>query len=276
LRRLIVNADDFGLAETVNLGIVRGHREGIVTSTTLLACGVAAEDAARLALENPSLGVGIHLCLTREAPVLDPADIPSIARGDSFFASPLPLMARLAAGLIKKTEIEAELRAQVEKAISLGVRPTHIDGHQHVHVMPVIFDIAVRIAKDYGIKAMRYPVGPSVGRMGVVRSIEKLLLEGIAKGRRWPEGAVVLSRPDNFFGLAETGCLGREALIRNIKALPEGTSEIMCHPGLKDDALAAGTGWGHGWQGELDAVTDAGVKALVADMGVELVCYNSI
>ena len=109
-----------------------------------------------------------------------------------------------------------------------------------------------------------------------MRATEKLFLEGMANSRRRLIHSGGLKHPDCFYGLAETGRLGREALTRIIRALPEGTSEIMCHPGIKDDALAARGNWGYGWQAELDAVTDDGVKALVRDMGVELVSYGSL
>ncbi len=160
MKRLIVNADDFGMAQSVNDGIIKGHQDGIITSTSFMAGAKAAEHAAELAKDNPSLGVGIHLCLTLIRPVSAPANLPTLAPEGFLPGGPFSLMARLMSGRIKKREIESELRAQIERTLAFGIMPDHIDGHQHVHMMPGVFDIALKLAKEYRIPAMRYPVGP--------------------------------------------------------------------------------------------------------------------
>ena len=273
MKRLIVNADDFGMAEPVNLGIVKGHREGIVTSASLLACGTRAEQAALLARENPTLGVGAHLCLTIERSVLAPSALPTLTDGGRLPASPFHLMSRLALGLIDKREIEAELRAQIERALALGITPTHIDGHQHVHMLPGVSPIALRLALEYHIPAIRLPVGPWTEKMGLGRSLEKFFLEHFALARKKQLDAARLKYPDYFFGLARTGRLGTKSLLGIIRRLPEGTSEVMCHPGIRDDALASGRGWGYGWETELRAVTDESVMCAIREDGVELVSF---
>jgi hopanoid biosynthesis associated protein HpnK len=276
LKRLIVNADDLGLAETVNDGIVKGHRDGIITSASLLACGGAAAHAAELAAKNPGLGVGIHLCLTLERPVSDPKTVPTLVKAGKFYPGPLPLMARLVSGKISTAEIEAEFRAQVEKALSLGVTPDHIDGHQHVHMMPGVFEAVLKLAREYGIRAVRYPVGPWVGRMGYARTLEKFLLESLAASCKKKLRALDIKITDHFFGLAQTGALGVKALSRIIDGLPDGTSEIMCHPGLGNAELAKRLNWGRGWDKELRAVTDKNIKALLKEKQVELINYSAI
>lgn len=276
MKRLIVNADDFGLAGPVNHGIVKGHREGVITSTSLLACGEAAAHAAGLAARNPGLGIGIHLCLTRERPVSRPEKVPTLVKAGKFFASPLTFMSRLFSGLIKEDEMEAELRAQVEKALSLGITPDHVDGHQHVHMMPGIFPVVLRLAGEYNIKAIRYPVGPWVGRMSYARTMEKFMLEGIAVSGKKKLKASGIKFPDHFFGLAQTGALGAGKLLQIIRHLPEGVSEVMCHPGLSDMDLARRMNWGRGWEKELLAVTDEGVKKLIRDSGIELINYGDL
>ena len=275
MKRLIVNADDFGMAESVNDGIIAAHRGGIVTSASFLACGEAAEHAARIAAENPSLDVGVHLCLTILPSALPPEKLPTLTRSEKFHASPFALMSRLAFGWVDKTEIESELRAQIEKALSLGVRPSHLDGHQHVHVMPGIFEVVARLAKEYGIGSVRYPVGPWAGRMSYGSTLEKLFLEGLAKSQRRVIKSYGLKCPDHFFGLAQTGRLGRRELLSIIKGLPEGTSEIMCHPGLKNKPLEKELRWGKGWERELSAVTDARVEELIEKRGIELVNFKA-
>ncbi len=280
MKRLIVNADDFGMAESVNDGIIKGHKEGIITSTSFMAGAGAAEHAAKLAKDNPSLGIGIHLCLTLIKPVSSPANLPALAPDGLLPAGPFALMTRLLAGRIKKREIELELRAQIERMLTLGITPDHIDGHQHVHMMPGVFDIALKLAKEYNIPAMRRPVGyRSTGGeeaklRASLRMLEKLILEGISRRNRRAIEEAAIKTPDYFFGLAETGTLSRDSLINIIKYLPDGTSELMCHPGLPSETLAEND-WGKGWGTELAAVTDKEAKNLIIENGIKLASFNT-
>jgi hopanoid biosynthesis associated protein HpnK len=279
VKRLIVNADDLGLSENVDLGIVRAHTGGIVTSATLLACGGSAEHAASLAHANPGLGVGVHLCLTREYPVSDPASIKSITSSGRFFGGPGRLMARLIFGAADKREIYAEFTAQVKRAISLGIKPTHLDGHQHIHIMPGIFHITVSVAKEFGIWAVRFPVGPrtaATGPHGFGAWAEKAALETLAKTQRPYMRRMGIVSPDGFYGLAETGRLSSDTVAVIVRGLPDGTSELMCHPGHRDDEAAASTGWGYGWEDELRAVTDPSLRGILEAHGVELVNYTAL
>ena len=277
MRRLIVNADDFGLAESVNEGIVKAHRGGIVTSTSLLAGGQGAEHAAALAKESPSLGIGVHLCVTLERPVSPPEDIPSLVDNNGRLpGGPLPFATGLFSGRIKTRDIEAELRAQIERALALGITPTHIDGHQHLFMLGPVFEIAAKLAKEYSIKTVRYPVGPWDGLYSPFKTMEKFILEGMAKSQLERLDASGLKRPDHFFGVPETGRMDAARLLRIIEKLPEGTSEIMCHPGLPNDALAKEINWGYGWKTELEAVTDGRVKELVRLKNDELTNFKSL
>ncbi|MBI5189315.1 MAG: ChbG/HpnK family deacetylase [Nitrospirae bacterium] len=277
MRRLIVNADDFGMSVNVNEGIIKAHRDGIVTSTTILACGAAAEHAATLAKANPTLGVGLHLCLTgSERSVLDPTRIPSLTRDGLLLPSSFHFMLRMLTGRVDMSEVEAELRAQFFRALEFGIAPTHIDGHQHQHMMPGVLPIALNLARDFGITAIRYPAGPWVGRFGLARDMEKMFLEGFSRAHDARIREAGLRRPDAFFGLVQTGNLGVAALREILDNLPDGTSEVMCHPGIRDDALAEKMDWGRGWETELAAVTDPGIRALITDMGIELISYRDL
>jgi hopanoid biosynthesis associated protein HpnK len=275
LKRLIVNADDFGMAESVNDGIIKGHRDGIITSTSFMAGARAAEHAAILARDNPSLGVGVHLCLTLVRPVADPSKIRSLAPNGVLPNGPLPLMSRLLIGSIKIDEVEIELRAQIERTLALGIKPDHIDGHQHVHMMKRVFDVALKLAEEYAIPAMRYPVGPDIGRVRGSRGLEKKIFEGIArKNRRAIEDAGI-KFPDCFFGFAETGNLDPEKLLTILEALPDGTSELMCHPGLPSETLAEDN-WGAGWGMELEAVTDESIREKIKAEKIQLIKFSSL
>ncbi|MHB8173723.1 MAG: carbohydrate deacetylase [Nitrospirota bacterium] len=273
MKRLIVNADDFGMAESVNDGIMKGHKDGIITSASFMAGAMAAEHAAKLARDNPSLGIGVHLCLTLIKPVSDLANLPTLSPNGLLPGGPFALMARLLAGKIKKHEIEIELRAQMERAIALGIRPDHIDGHQHIHMMPGIFDVVLKLANEYNISAMRYPVGPQVGKTGLVRKFEKLSLEGFSKRNKSAIEDAGIKTPDYFFGLAETGALSRESLMNILNHLPDGTSELMCHPGLPSENYAEDN-WGKGWGMELEAVTDGGIKEILEKQSINKIKFQ--
>jgi predicted glycoside hydrolase/deacetylase ChbG (UPF0249 family) len=274
LKRLIVNADDFGMAESVNDGIIKGHQHGIITSASFMAGARASEHAATLARDNPSLGVGVHLCLTLVRPVAEPSKIRSLARDGVLPGGPFPLMSRLLFGSIKIDEVEIELRAQIERTLALGIKPDHIDGHQHVHMMKRVFDVVMKLAEQYAIPAMRYPVGPDVGRMSGSRGLEKKIFEGIAKKNRRALENAGIKFPDYFFGFAETGNLDAEKLLNILNNLPDGTSELMCHPGLPSENYAEDN-WGKGWGTELEAVTDGRIKEIGAK-NIQLIKFSSL
>jgi len=276
VKKLIVNADDLGLSENVDLGITRAHTDGIVTSATLLACGNSAAHGAALALENPSLGIGVHLCLTRERPVLDPARLRTITSGGRFYAGPGGLMTRLYLGMADRKEIKSEFTAQLERAVSLGIKPTHLDGHQHVHILPGVLPVTLSVAREFGITSVRYPVGPAVGPHGFGVRVEKFILETLAHSRKRYLNRMDMRHPGRLYGLAETGSLGGDTVEDVIRSLPDGVSELMCHPGMPDDRLAAATGWGYGWGRELDAVTLPGLRELAAKCEVELTNYANL
>jgi predicted glycoside hydrolase/deacetylase ChbG (UPF0249 family) len=123
---------------------------------------------------------------------------------------------------------------------------------------------------------MRYPVGPWVGRMGYARTMEKFILERLAASVKGTMEASGIKFPENFFGLAQTGALGPKKLSQIIRDLPDGTSEIMCHPGLGNTELMKRLNWGRGWDKEFRAVTDEKIKALLKAKQVELINFSGI
>ncbi|HYX70921.1 MAG TPA: ChbG/HpnK family deacetylase, partial [Terriglobales bacterium] len=151
-----MNADDFGMAESINEGILEAHRCGIVTSTTLLANGSAFDAAVAMARSAPKLGVGVHLNLTQGAPVADPAQVRSLLDGNGEFArTPAALLRGLVYGSVRLDEVERELSAQIEKVRVAGVAITHLDGHKHVHMLPRAFPVVLGLAKRFGIPGVR-------------------------------------------------------------------------------------------------------------------------
>ena len=276
--KLIVHADDLGLSEKVNQGIVKAHLEGIVTSASLMAVGAAFKHAVQLARSTPTLDIGVHLTLTGEAPVSKPADIPSLSNPDGRFHSHANAFAKqYLLGKISLGEVRQELDSQIRKAMDQGLAISHLDGHQHIHMLPGIRRVVGELAKQYAIPSIRYPMErlhPYMLREkhGAGRLIQLLALNTFCTIARTADA----QRPDTFVGFFFGGNLTEENLIKVLKHLPaKGVCELMCHPGLHDDDSRY-MHWGYPWQSELDALTSQTVKTLLQNMGVELTPYSAL
>ncbi|HET7101696.1 MAG TPA: ChbG/HpnK family deacetylase, partial [Terriglobia bacterium] len=234
MKSLIVNADDFGLTEGVNRAIIDGHRNGIITSTTLMANGMAFASAVAAGSAAPALGIGVHLNLTQGRPVSPASRVPSIVTAEgAFYPGPGILARRILMRQVKPRDVETELRSQIEKVATAGIRITHLDSHKHIHLLPPIFGVVRKLAREYGINCVRCPAEPAVSALGPLRS-----------GRRgWPRGTkqyllgralstlaacqarklkdAGLCRPERFFGLSQTGFLDAAMLEQILRALAE-------------------------------------------------------
>ena len=287
MKELILNADDFGLTHGVNEGIIRAHREGILTSTTLMANGSAFDGATSLARANPALGVGCHLVLVGGTSVCSPSKIPSLAGKSGMLPKSLPLLViGLSSGKIRSKEIELELRAQIEKIIAAGITPSHLDTHKHTHAHPRVLSALARVAREFGITRIRKPIenlGDSWQSMkqGGISFLKQLVGAGAARTIlprfRATSRKYGLHFPDHFLGLASTGHVGPDALRQLIDTLEEGQTEIMLHPGICDDDLeATGSRLQMHRQKEMEALLDPGVKELAARKGVRLITYREL
>jgi len=166
MKRLIVNADDFGLTAGVNQAIMEAHQDGLISSTSLLANGEAFVNALAASRQAPRLGVGIHLNLTEGKPVAPASSVPSLTNGCGFFArKPAGLWRAMLLGRVSVVEIERELRAQIEKVLAAHMAPTHLDSHKHVHALPELGKMSLKLARQYGIRAIRCmaETGPALG-----------------------------------------------------------------------------------------------------------------
>jgi predicted glycoside hydrolase/deacetylase ChbG (UPF0249 family) len=261
VRTLIVNADDFGFTRDVNQGIVEAHQRGILTATTLMATGPAFDDAVRLARENPQLDIGCHLVLVGQPPY------------------PPTVTKLLAAIALRRVKIYEELSAQVRRIQDAGLKPTHLDTHKHTHLLPPVLDAVARISQEFQIPWVRrpfdfpgHPTGPSPKQtrtnraMSLMRSRFSRVLP--AHGCR---------STDHFSGFGATGHYSAGYLVALIRALPEGSTEFMCHPGICGDELrAARTRLKESRQRELDALTDPSVSAALGSAGVRLARYRDL
>jgi hopanoid biosynthesis associated protein HpnK len=287
LLELILNADDFGYTRGINEGILRAHREGVLTSATLMANGDAFDDAVSRAKQCVSLGVGCHLVLIGGRAVAPPDEIPSLAGPAGLLPDSLPsFVARLSAGLIRVVDVEREFRAQIQKIRSAGIEPTHLDSHKHTHAHPRVMGALCRVANELGVARVRKPFenlrdswdswrqrGPFISKQFGAAAAARLAAPRFdTLARRHG-----LRTPDNFLGLASTGQIGAAALIRLVAELPAGRTEIMLHPGVYDAELAAtGSRLGRERQLELDALLDPGVRRAIEEKGVRLINFCEI
>jgi predicted glycoside hydrolase/deacetylase ChbG (UPF0249 family) len=289
VKNLIVNADDLGWTEGVNRGIAEAHWKGLVTSTSLLANGRAFASALEVASANPELGVGVHLNLSDGPPTAKPEQVRGLVnRAGVFEGGPESLLLRIASRSLPLKEVEREWDAQIRKVRDAGIAPTHVDGHKHVQMLPGLFEIALRLAKKHGIRAIRVSHEESKLRSvlsagqqnaGVVlkQGVQARGLKLLAREAREMADHAGLVTTDYFCGIAQTGVLTREGVERLLDSLPEGTTEFMCHPGYADEELrGTGTRLQGSRQQELEILTDKRIRKLVATRGIRLISYGLI
>jgi predicted glycoside hydrolase/deacetylase ChbG (UPF0249 family) len=244
--RLIVNADDFGMAPGVNRAVLELHAAEVLTSATLMARAAATEEAVKMALAMPTLGVGCHIVLVDGVPASDPLSIASIIDGatGAFYPSIGEFLKRLYSARIRTAQIEAEAAAQIALLQSYGLRLTHIDTHKHMHMFPLVLRPVLRAARAAGIRAIRNPFEPiwsisATANASDTRRAEVLLLrrlEGRFRRVVAQEGFVTT---DGSIGVLATGTLELSVVHALISAMPEGTFEFVSHPGYRDQVLAS-------------------------------------
>jgi hopanoid biosynthesis associated protein HpnK len=287
MKRLIVNADDFGYTRGVNAGIVRGFRDGIVTSATIMANGDAFEDAIECAQANPKLGVGCHLVLVGGKCVAPVRQVISLADSEGCLPSSLPaLLSKLSTGSVRLQAIEAELRAQVERVIASGLRPTHFDSHKHTHAHPKVMEVVVRVAEEFKVTRIRKPFEDTKALLspkfrGGVSSWKRratALIAGVnAPGFQKLATSRGIRTPDHFMGVAATGRLNREAILAMIGAMRDGVTELMCHPGEYDEELEKSpTRLKHEREAELEGLTDPDVRRAIREHNVRLMNFQEL
>ena len=289
MRNLIVNADDLGWTQGVNRGIAEAHRNGIVTSTSLLANGCAFEEGVQSALQSPRLGVGVHLNLSDGKPLAPARQVKSLLdENGNFSGGPETLLFRLTAKSLDAREVELEWNAQIEKVRAAGIRPTHLDGHKHVQMLPGLFAVALRLAKKHGIEAVRVSheasslraalnSGGELAGLMLKQGVQARGLKLLARDARKMAERAGVAAADYFCGIAQTGVLTKKGIQQMLASLPEGTTELMCHPGYADAELEkSATRLQKSRQTELEILTDREIRKSIATLGIRLINYGEI
>jgi hopanoid biosynthesis associated protein HpnK len=290
VRRLIVNADDFGFTPGINRAIVETHTRGIVTSSTLMANGRAFEDAVSAAATVTNLSVGCHVVLIDGEPVLDAQRLPSLTvahpSGPRFRDGIKSFAARALTGRLNAVEIEAEAEAQIRKLQSAGVSVSHVDTHKHTHLFPAVLRPLLRAARACGVQAIRNPFGPRKPLKSATlltrpslwtRYAEVRILRTLAARFRDTANREGLVTPDGTLGVVVTGALDEKLFRAIAAAIPEGTWEFVCHPGYNDDDLkSAKTRLRQSRETELRVLTMPEARQLLLDQGIVLISYREL
>jgi predicted glycoside hydrolase/deacetylase ChbG (UPF0249 family) len=253
----------------VNQGIVEAHRNGILTATTLMANGAAFDDAVRLAREVPGLDIGCHLVLIGGR---------SLTTANALPRSVPQLLSALARREIRVYE---ELAAQIRRILDAGLRPTHLDTHKHTHLAPPVLDAVARLGEEFGIRWVRRPFDfPLNALRGSVPRVKRVTSDALGLLRR--RFHRVLERhgcrtTDHFAGFQITGRFRTVELVELLAALPEGSTELMCHPGRCGEALRhAPTRLKESREHELEALVAPEVRQALERNRIELVSYGGL
>jgi hopanoid biosynthesis associated protein HpnK len=270
-RRLVVNADDFGRSTAINQAVIRAHREGILTTASLMVNEPAAAEAVALAREHPKLGVGLHLSLVCGRAALSPQQLPHLLDGRGRFAqNPVAAGWRYFARREWLPELEAEISAQFERFRATGLRLDHVNGHLHLHLHPTVFGILMRHAESWGLTHVRWTRDPfwlnarlAAGRWGyrlshalIYRCLSAAALPALRRRR--------LRHTQTVFGLLQNARVDEAYVLRLLPRLPAGDSELYSHPSL-DEA-----------RHEFEALVSPRVRALANQLDIRLIRYQDL
>ncbi len=278
-RRLIVTADDFGRDVAINEAVEAASRDGILCGASLIVAASAAADAVARAHRLPELRVGLHLVLTDGSPVLPPDEIRGLVGADGRFDD-----SQIRAGLryffrpgVRRL-LAAEIRAQFEAFRATGLALDHVNAHQHMHLHPTVARLIVEIGRSYGMHAVRLPAEPAAvlhrafpgepHRTPAYRP-------AVAALRRRLRGAGLASN-DQVFGIAWSGAMVEERVLGLLPHLPQGVSEIYCHPATRQTPGLAATMPGYRNSEELAALLSPVLRQRIAELGISLVCFGDL
>ena len=276
MKRLIINADDLGFAPGVNRGILECHRAGSVTSASMMVNTPAFDEAAALARDTPTLDVGLHFNLLSGSPL---TDVPTLANPRTGqFHSLAELARRAFAGRVAADDVRRECSAQLQALLHAGIAPTHIDSHRHTHALPGILKPVLQCASDVGVRFVRRPLDRLVmtdpiasAKMSILHAAWRLAVRGLTRAElRFVDDAPA------FRGIALQGAVDLHSrLMALLDALPNGTTELMLHPGYDDSILAAQDPYRAEREREVAVLISAAVQSRLSRGDFELVNFAS-
>lgn len=271
MNRLIVNADDFGLSPSVNEAVIRAHREGILTTASLMVGEPGFEEAVRLAKENPKLGVGLHLVLLHGHAVLPPGKIPGLVNSRGEFSNhPAATGMKYFFRRGLREQLRAEIHAQFEKFRATGLPLDHVNGHLHLHLHPVIFKILMEDSEKLGIRHLRLTRDCLARgrRMSGGHLFYKVshaaIFELLSHRARAPLHQKNIRHAQITFGLLQDSRVDEEYLLKLLPELPPGDSEVYSHPSLDK------------FRHEFNALISPRVREQIQKLGIQLIRYQDL
>lgn len=289
MRQLIVNADDFGLTTGVNRAIAETHRDGVVSSATLMANGAAFDDAVTTARALPKLSVGCHVVLIDGSPIAPPANLDTLvairsAQPEKFYSSLSAFAARATLGGFDREQLVEEITAQIRKLQGAGLEVTHLDSHKHAHLFPEILSAMLRAARICGVRAIRSPFVPMKPIMAQNFAGKRVLMKRYGQVRILNMFAPAFRRqlersglraPDGIIGVIETGALDAVLLRQALTNLPQGTWELVSHPGYADaDLRAVHTRLLESRERERSLLTSPELKEFLSQQDIRVIGYR--
>ncbi|MDP3730599.1 MAG: ChbG/HpnK family deacetylase [Candidatus Omnitrophota bacterium] len=268
MKYLIVTADDLGLAKSINEGIAKACREGIVSSVSVIPTGEAFTDALKVIKDLNLKEIGAHLALTETKPVKSTS---------KFYKNHNRFFKDIFFKAFDLEEIRKELKAQLELLKRTGVRITHINSHEHIHMMPELLNIFISLAKEFDIPALRYPRGDRPARAFSMNDLyKKSVLSYFSNHTAGLFKDSGLLYTDHFLGLLDTGRLKEDILIEMLGGLEDGVTELVCHPGFLSPEVLDRYKWHIGAEAELFALTDPSVKNAIRKNEIRLITYEQL
>ena len=274
-----MNADDFGRHALINAAVERAVMSGCLRSATLMPGGQAFADAVAIGRRHPELGVGIHFTLVNGNPLLPSKEIPSLVGPDGLFLADYTLLVkRFLRGGVCMEDVQCELGAQLVKMQQTGLQLTHVDSHQHMHTLPGVIDIVLRLAASGGIRAVRIPktsiCSGSAG--GLVQWVGRMGLFSLAKLAEYKARHQGFRMPEHFAGIVAGEAVGEAYFKDLLLHLTPGTTEVMLHPGLDNRILQAFCRWPHDFEEELRAVTSSDVLRCLQQRGIVFANFRAL
>lgn len=270
-RRLVVNADDFGRSSSINQAVIRAHREGILTSASLMVNEAACAEAVALARENPRLGVGLHLTLLCGHSALAPSQIPGLVNSNGEFTNnPAGAGFRYFFQSSLREQLRAELHAQFQKFRATGLELDHVNGHLHLHLHPTVFRLLTQDAEQLGLHRVRLTFDPlrlnlrlAKGHLAY-RLLHVVIFHSLSARARPKFQRLGLRHTANVFGLLQNARVDEPYVLALLSALPAGDSELYSHPSLDE------------FRNEFEALISPRVRSDAARLGIELIRYQDL
>ena len=279
MKKIILNADDFGRHIKINEAVKKAVETGALRSATLMTTGAAFGDAVKVAKSAPTLGVGLHLTLVDDTPLSPKENIPTLTDKDGkFYPDYMSFLKAYFMGKISREDIKTELSAQFAKIERSGLKITHIDSHQHLHHAPGVLEIAVELAKKANVYKMRISHTPlfSGESTNIKQLIGRFGLFSLSTYAKFTAKKHNFKSPDNFAGIVAGEAVSEDFLINEIQNLKEGATEVMMHPATDNAAITAVAGWKHDFITEYKAASSEKVLNLLKEKDIEVINYNNI